>query len=181
MMSGPADTGQMHCIKMGNAYDKPSEIVDYKGVRYGTCCAGCAASFIADPETMLKAAHDKDLMVGTCLFDPVSGARVVAKDDTPLTRRITTTFYFTSTDDKAKFDADPDKYMKAPDKELLHCPVLDSDIKDYASAGGFVDYKGVRYYVCCTDCLATIRKDPAKYADKFADKASACKPENQTK
>lgn len=180
-MSAPgADVGQMHCVKMGNVYTKPAEIVDYKGVRYGTCCPGCAAAFIADPDTMIKADRQKDLMIGTDLFDPVSGERIVPKADSPLTRRVTTTYYFVDAGDKTKFDADPDKYMATPKMELLHCPVKDVDIKDTASAGGYVDYKGVRYYVCCTDCLAMMRKDPAKYAANFEKQAKSCKAENET-
>ena len=37
-------------------------------------------------------------------------------------------------------------------------------ITSYASAGGFVDYKGVRYYVCCDDCLMQMNANPGKYA-----------------
>jgi hypothetical protein len=36
-------------------------------------------------------------------------------------------------------------------------------IDSSAVAGGFVDYRGVRYYTCCGDCLAQLKPDPSKF------------------
>jgi YHS domain-containing protein len=34
----------------------------------------------------------------------------------------------------------------------------------------YVDYKGKRIYVCCSSCLATLKKDPEKYIKKLEKK-----------
>jgi YHS domain-containing protein len=45
------------------------------------------------------------------------------------------------------------------------CPVMKSPIDREL----FVDFEGKRVYVCCSTCLAAVRKDPAKYVKQLED------------
>lgn len=55
----------------------------------------------------------------------------------------------------------------SPDKEPLQpqtrCPAMDGMINKSL----FVEYEGKRIYVCCKECLETVKKDPAKYINKL--------------
>ncbi len=49
--------------------------------------------------------------------------------------------------------------------EQKECPVMGGAInKDL-----FYEYEGKKLYVCCQACLDTVKKDPAKYAEKIAN------------
>lgn len=85
----------------------------------------------------------------------------------------------------AEVKKDPEKYIKklaemgqgveivavpkAATKKALApqttCPVLGTPIDKHL----FVDYKGKRIYVCCSDCIAEVKKDPGKYIKKLED------------
>jgi YHS domain-containing protein len=164
----------------GDAYAKAAETIDYKGVRYGTCCAGCGGEFVKNPDESLATDIKKNILVGVSLFDPVSGARIDAKTDTPSSTYKSVKYYFAKADEKTTFDANPAKFTAAPAKEVLHCPVQNDKIENYAAAGGYVDVAGVRYYVCCGDCLAALQKDPAQYTPKVASLVQSAKPETMT-
>ncbi|MCG2680156.1 MAG: YHS domain-containing protein [Kiritimatiellae bacterium] len=41
----------------------------------------------------------------------------------------------------------------------IKCPVMEGKIDKSL----FVEYDGKRVYVCCKDCIETVKKDPAKY------------------
>ena len=87
--------------------------------------------------------------------------------------------YFCCEGCPAVFKKDPAKYIaklekdgvtldKAPAatnavKHQTLCPVTGSPI----SPTFFVDYKGKRVYVCCGQCLAKVKKDPAKYVEQL--------------
>ncbi|MFA7230542.1 MAG: hypothetical protein WC071_04675 [Victivallaceae bacterium] len=43
------------------------------------------------------------------------------------------------------------------------CPVMGGAINKKL----YHDYKGKRIYVCCAECLETLKKDPEKYIDKL--------------
>jgi len=68
---------------------------------------------------------------------------------------------------------DPKKYIKQlEDKGVTvaklqeTCPVMGGKInKDL-----FVDHAGKRIYVCCQGCIDAVKKSPAKYIEKLADK-----------
>lgn len=59
------------------------------------------------------------------------------------------------------------KEMKQPAEKTLApqttCPVLGGAIDKKL----FVDYKGKRIYVCCSDCINTLKKDPERYIKKL--------------
>ncbi len=163
---GPA----LHCPVTGEAVPASAKAsVDYNGVRYTPCCAGCAGPMKKDPVKMLKSEKLKGLVVGVGLFDPVTGLRVNAKEakggfsDFEGVR-----YMFASADSKKAFDAEPKKFGIQPEKEALFCAVMGHEVKDYASAGGYVDHAGTRYYVCCAGCMGPMKKDAAALAAKAA-------------
>ena len=50
------------------------------------------------------------------------------------------------------------------------CPVMDGKrINDRL----YVDYQGVRIYVCCTPCVKAVRKNPEKYLRKLLEEGIA--------
>src|SRR5450631_2273117 len=103
-MSGAHGSDGLHCVLTGDAYDKPAETIDYKGIRYGTCCGGCGGTFIANPEKLLAEDVKKNILVGVSLFDPVSGARIEARTDTPTSVYKGVRYLFSNADEKKTFD-----------------------------------------------------------------------------
>jgi YHS domain-containing protein len=57
--------------------------------------------------------------------------------------------------------AEPPKAEPEPQK---FCPVMTKDEID-PDASKWVDYKGVKVYLCCDTCVAKFRRDPAAYLD----------------
>ncbi len=159
-----AQQAPLSCPAMGSPISgKPAEVFDYAGARYGTCCAGCEDAFKKDPAKTLAQWAEKGTTIGMSLFDPISGTRVEPKDAKAFADYKGIRYPFAKEDEKATFDADPKKYGAVPKKEALFCPVLKTDLKTYDGAHGFVDYKGVRYYTCCEDCLAKLKANPETY------------------
>jgi YHS domain-containing protein len=151
------------CAVMGSPTNANSKAVDYAGARFPFCCGGCPQAFMKEPTKYLKMAAGDDYkgVIGTFMFDPIDGTKldlekVKASIDFKGLR-----YAFSNEDDMKAFKSDPAKYVKIPEKESLVCPVSGEKIANYASAGGFMDYEGVRYYTCCGDCLPALRKDPA--------------------
>ncbi len=48
-------------------------------------------------------------------------------------------------------------------KQQTNCPVMGGPIDKSVH----VDYKGKRVYFCCSGCIDTFKKDPAKYIKKM--------------
>lgn len=171
------------CAVTGDTIDKPVATMLYKGAAYDMCCGGCPGAFQKSPEKFLKAENLKDKTVGVFLFDPVSGAAVKAdKAAAGPSVYNGVAYFFGSAEDKTAFDADPKKFTTAPDKEALYCPVMKEVVKDEAHSGGYFDADGVRYYICCGDCLATLKADPSKYlanAAKYVTDAKVAKAANK--
>jgi YHS domain-containing protein len=156
----------------GEAITKTAGDIDYNGVRYGTCCAGCPEAFKADPAGALKSKRLENKTVGTSLFDPVTGLRIEpknAKGGSEDYKGIR--YYFASEENKKSFDADPKMYAAAAKKEVLYCAVMGHAVKDYASAGGYVTVEETRYYVCCGSCLNVFKEKSKEIAAKVQDKA----------
>lgn len=57
---------------------------------------------------------------------------------------------------------DAQKTEKAVKTQTL-CPVMGGPINKKL----YVDYDGKRIYVCCKGCIATVKKDPAKYVKQL--------------
>lgn len=158
------------CPVMGGKVNHALASTDYNGVRYWYCCNGCKAAFEKDPAAALKSDKLKGKTSGVFLFDPVSGARLdhdkAIKESSDFGG---VRFLFASAANKAAFDKDPKKYGTLPQKEALYCAVGKEAVASYEAASGFVDHKGVRFYMCCGGC----EKDFAKAADKYADASVA--------
>ena len=79
--------------------------------------------------------------------------------------------------DKAEPAAAAASTNAAAVKAQTTCPVMGGAI----DKSKFVDYEGKRIYVCCGGCIATVKKEPAKYVKQLEalgitlDKAQAPK------
>lgn len=157
------------CPVQGDPAAKSGPAIDYKGVRYRMCCAGCDKAFAKNPDSFVKADKAKGKVLGYGLFDPVSGMRII-EDESKATRDYEgVRYHFSSVANAETFSKDPAKFGTNPKKEALFCPVMKHGIADYNEAGGYVDYNDVRYYSCCGDCMAAMRKGMDKFA-KNAEK-----------
>lgn len=79
------------------------------------------------------------------------------------------TYYFCCKDCKAKFDKNPEKYIKPAGKKKAVsavCPVMGTKIPDVCRAAGKSVYKGKTYYFCCPGCKPEFEKNPEKYVKK---------------
>lgn len=168
----PQDGG-LSCPVLGAPANPTNQGIDYNGVRYKFCCGGCDAAFMKDPAAVLKDEKIKGKTVGVALFDPISGKRIDEKKFKASSDFNGTRFLFESAENKAIFDLDPKKHGAMPKYESLICPIKQK-VVTYATADGFVDYDGVRYYTCCGSCTPMARADGAKFI--AADKKDAAKP-----
>lgn len=166
ILSTPATHGTpLTCPVMGGDADHKLAGSDYNGVRYSFCCPACKETFEKTPAKFVKSSLEKKKTSGAFLFDPVSGNRlehdksIGGHSDFGGTR-----FLFEKEENKVTFDRDPKKFGTLPAKEALYCPVSKEVVPSYSAASGYVDYKGIRYYMCCPGCES---KFPLK-ADVYA-------------
>lgn len=153
------------CPVMGGKADHKLAGSDYNGVRYSFCCPACKAPFEKAPDTYLKAARAKGATNGAFLFDPVSGNRLEHDKAVAVYSDLGGVRYmFEKEENKATFDKDPKKYGTLPAKEALYCPVSKEVVASYADASGYVDHKGVRYYMCCPGCETKFAQKADEYA-----------------
>jgi len=162
----------LHCVVTAEDVSKPAAILNFNGVRYVTCCLNCAGKFKNDPQAVVKASKSNGALIGESLFDPTTGARIDGKKAVASSDFEGVRFYFASAEGKKSFDAEPKKWSARPEKELVFCPIMGHALKSVSEAGGYVDVKNVRYYVCCGDCLAEAKKSTASIATKFESKAA---------
>ncbi|HLK55263.1 MAG TPA: YHS domain-containing protein [Chthonomonadaceae bacterium] len=179
------DAGSYACPVLGTAIDKVTDATkssDYKGVRYYFCCDMCKPQFDKDQAKFLNAPKNKGKVIGVALFDPVTTKRLDAGKATAHSDYSGVRYFFAKADDKATFDKDPKKYVAAPKKDLLYCPVSDTKVDSYADASDYSDYKGTRYYFCCAGCKPQFDQNPDKYLNgienrvKAADRKKDAKP-----
>ncbi|MBX3111356.1 MAG: hypothetical protein KF857_05040 [Fimbriimonadaceae bacterium] len=164
------DDKPMTCpVMSGNPAKAGGPAVEWQGIKFTMCCGGCDASFSKDPAKYLKTAAEKGTVVGASLFDPVTGMRVNEPKITSDYKGVR--YAFANDTDKAEFAKDPAKYTKMPEKVVMTCPVSGEAVSSYGAAGGYVDYKGVRYFACCMDCMLSLHKDIATLSKKFESKA----------
>jgi len=101
---------QTKCPVMGGDITTDS-YVDYQGQRVYFCCPGCEGTFLADPDKYFEAAaKDSILFENVQTTCPVMG--------NPIDRQFFTYYkgrgiYFCCAGCIDKFNADPDKYLKA--------------------------------------------------------------------
>ena len=153
------------CPIAGNpANDAKVATVDYNGVHFQFCCAGCPEEFAKDPAKALKNPKLNDKTFGTFLFDPVARKRIKpeqAKGGEMDYNGIRYTFF--TAENLSAFQKDPAAYGTMPTKEVLHCPVANEKLHGYQLAYTYKDVAGVRYYICCAGCAPKFEKDPSKY------------------
>jgi YHS domain-containing protein len=162
------------CPVSGTPADAKIAYSDYNGVRVAFCCNNCPAAFDKDPKKFTDANAKKGTLYGAFLFDPVSGKRLLEKKAIKETSDYNgVRFMFERAENKAKFDADPKKYGALPEKEALYCPVGKEVVASYGKSAGYVDYEGVRYYLCCGGCEAKLRSEPASVVGNAKDYVKA--------
>jgi YHS domain-containing protein len=155
---------------------RPDEnAMDFGGIRYALCCGGCVSAMTSNPRMVVKGIEEKKGTFGFSLFDPVSGERVPLKKAKATATFKNIAYVFASEANRATFEASPVKFTKAPEKEAVYCPVMNHAVKSVAASGGFVDHEGVRYYVCCPNCLAALKADPAKFVGNAKGAVQAVK------
>ena len=142
---------------------KPAVTIEYAGAKFGTCCGGCDTPFVKDPASMIAKAVKANKTVGAFDFDPVSGKRIAGDKAAAYSDYKAIRYYFASIDEKKSFDATPAKFVGIVKNEAYFCPMT-KEKTDAKTAGSFADYNGTRYFLCCSDCLAEFKKDPAKFA-----------------
>lgn len=158
-----SQTPALKCPVMGSAIAPSSPVVEYNGSRFQFCCGGCDSNFAKDPEAFLKTQRSAKNTVGVFLFDPVSRKRI-DKDKARATADFESFRYpFESKENRTAFLADPKKFASIPAKEALYCPVGKEVVPSYAKASDYVDFEGVRWYMCCAGCGGPFEKDPKKY------------------
>ncbi len=166
----PSDGGPLMCPVMGHPIKATAPAVEYNGIYFGTCCAGCNTEFSKDPQKYMKMAAEKNMVIGLTMFDPVTGNRV--KDSKITTDYKGIRYAFSSEDNQKAFLKDEAKYSKLPSKVEMTCPVTGEKVDAYSASAGYVDYHGVRYFACCGDCLPSMHKDMATLSKKVADKVT---------
>ena len=153
------------CPVMGGKADHKLAGSDYNGVRYSYCCPACKATFEKSPAKFVKSSLAAGRTAGAFLFDPISGNRLEHDKAASVHSDFGgVRFLFEKEENKAVFDKNPKRYGSMPAKEALYCPVSKEVVASYADASGYVDHKGVRYYMCCGGCE---KKFPLK-ADAYA-------------
>jgi YHS domain-containing protein len=154
--------GHIHCPIGDQIVDDGGYAMEYKGIRYATCCDHCGKLFQSHPDRSSLRAAGSDT-IGVSFFDPVDGLRVDAAHAEAFAELKGVRYYFHSTSNKSAFEKSPDRFSAYPKTESLVCPVKGDVIKRYHESAGYVDFEGSRYYACCTSCLKLLKANPAKY------------------
>jgi YHS domain-containing protein len=167
----------MCAVNTSHAATTTSPKYDYAGVRYGFCCADCVPKFQKDPAPFVASAAKAGTVIGLSLFDPVSGKRIALKAAKGGSSNFMgTRFLFESAENKSAFDANPKGFGLIPEKVALYCPVMGHAVKSYAEAGAMADHGGVRYFLCCPNCLGSFKENPGKYTSGAAKAVMTPKP-----
>jgi len=167
--SGPPP---IYCPSTLEKIDKPALLVDYGGILFETCCAGCGNKVLTKPGELLAEAIKVKKTVGQFEYDPVTGLKI-DKDKAPVfTDYKSVRYFFNSAGEKKTFLASPTTFVASVTSVAYFCPV-NKVANDAKSAGSFADYKGTRYFFCCGNCLKAFKADPDKYV---ANSAAAVTP-----
>jgi len=131
---------------------------------HGHCCGG--------HQHEATAAKAKDPVCGMTV-DPASAAAFFEHEGVK--------YYFCCNGCRAKFQADPAKYLGtlAAATQTAAAPVTDPvcGMKvEPRSAAGMHEHRGVKYYFCSKHCLAQFKADPAKYLAKAGPAAAPAVP-----
>ena len=165
MLMAPQDSSKyLTCAVNNNDSASGDLFVEYAGKRVSFCCEHCVEGFAKTPDKFLETSAKNKKTVAESYFDPTTGKKIKFDKARGQSDYMGVRYYFASADAKTKFDADPKKFTKAPKKEALYCPVMKADVASYSKADSYVDYDGIRYYMCCAGCYEPMSKEPAKFA-----------------
>ena len=100
--------------------------------------------------------------------DPVCGMAVDPSTAKHESEHAGKTYYFCSAGCKAKFEANPEKYLAAKPAEADHAEHLAKDpvcgmTVDPHAAKHRAEYNGRTYYFCCAGCKSKFEADPERY------------------
>ena len=160
------DEKPLVCPIMGSPINAKSPKAEYEGISVGFCCGGCDAQFAKDPQAIFKKNEKSANPIGAFLFDPVSHKRIKPEQAKGTVDYNGVRYYFFTAENMTAFQADSKKFAAVPKKESLTCPVMGDKVATYSKATDYVDFEGVRYYICCSGCVAPMEKDGKKYAGK---------------
>ena len=146
-----------------------AESFEYKGTTYYFCCDGCLGMFRADPAKYLakhaRSTQSEAAPVSASAKDPVCGMTVDPASAAHFFDHEGTRYYFCCNGCRAKFQADPEKYL-AKRAAATHMaaatmtdPVCGMKVEP-SSAAGTHEYKGINYFFCSKHCLAQFKADP---------------------
>ena len=133
---------------------------EHDGQRYHFCCGGCHAAFANDPTPFLAAASSVESAAArpAAAADPVCGMSVDPAAAEHSHSHAGTTYYFCCAGCRAKFEADPDRYLPKTATD----PVCGMSV-DPAAAEHSHSHAGTTYYFCCAGCREKFEADPNRY------------------
>ncbi|HWA81806.1 MAG TPA: hypothetical protein VG820_00120, partial [Fimbriimonadaceae bacterium] len=103
--SGPAP---IYCpATLEKITGKPALVVEYGGILFGTCCAGCGNPLLKDPAPLLANAIKEKKTVGTFEYDAVTGAKIDTTKATVYSDYRSIRYFFNSAAEKKTFDKGP--------------------------------------------------------------------------
>ena len=126
---------------------------DYGGRRIFVCCDVCLTNIKKGTDKIIERSIKGNLLIGEFLYEPITQKRIVGRKAEFQSSYKGFKVYFETEANQQLFDAEPEKYWKHPTRESRACPISGAEIKDLATAAGFKDVNGVRYYACSPDCF----------------------------
>lgn len=173
LLLGAAETPLSCPIMLDNAANMKSSAFLAGGFEFHFCCGGCDAKFKADPNGSVKKAAAAKKTVGSSLFDPTTGLRIKPEAAKGWSDFKGIRYYFADEAGAAKFKKNPGSFTATPKQEVLYCVVAKEEIASYADSAGYLDRKGVRYYMCCPDCIGKFKAAPDSFTANGKPKAAA--------
>lgn len=167
------DEKPLYCPTTGEQIEAPGPVIEFNGTKFTFCCAGCDDTFATNPANVVEKNIKSKLTIGEFLFDPITGLKITKEKSKASSDYQGIRYYFASVENKTAFDKDSKKYAEVPKKESLVCAVMGNKISSYSKANDYVDYEGVRYYMCCGGCGPAMKKNPARFAGKNIQDAKA--------
>lgn len=145
----------------------PTITVEYGGILFGTCCAGCGNPLVKNPRPLLLDAIKAKRTVGTFIYDPVTGMRIDGAKAPEYTDYASIRYFFNSKDEKKTFLANPKNYVSDVKIEAYFCPVT-KVATDWDHAAAFADFHGIRYFLADAESWKKFKAGPASYIENAA-------------
>ncbi|MDQ2986049.1 MAG: hypothetical protein M3R13_04935 [Armatimonadota bacterium] len=173
-------TPQLVCPVMGDAVDaKSAQEFFYKDVVYSICCAGCKGGLMKDTDKILAKEHKG--LIGIAVFDPVVQAAIKPSKAEAFSDYKSVRYYFRDALNKAKFEANPVKFVKAPLYASNGACAVTKEEFAFNEAWGYSDVQmtiegkkeTVRAYFCCAGCKPKFDADPSVYFANLTPKKQA--------